>query len=184
MVHFEVEFEYIYAGWLSLHTHIFSCTCRGHSFFSTNAELLEVYSHCNSAAEVIEAQNKWLEEAAAGRPEWPTSSSDGSDSGGSDSGSSDADEGEDTINGGGGSGAAATNTVADALHQQLRLQQPDQQQDEQQQDEQQQRRQRQQRQQRGARKDKASGGYLDDALLPPSSSADGSDASASSDGEG
>lgn len=39
---------------------------RGHSFFSTNAELLEVYAACETAADIIAAQNKWLEEATAG----------------------------------------------------------------------------------------------------------------------
>jgi hypothetical protein len=40
--------------------------CRGHSFFSTNAELLEAYSQCETAADVIAAQNAWLEQATAG----------------------------------------------------------------------------------------------------------------------
>jgi ribosome biogenesis protein Tsr3 len=39
---------------------------RGHSFFRTNAELLEAYSQCETAADVIAAQNAWLEEATAG----------------------------------------------------------------------------------------------------------------------
>eukprot|EP00775_Hariotina_reticulata_P006808 gene6808-7024_t len=34
----------------------------GHSFFSTNAELLEAYSACNTAAEIIQAQNTLLSE--------------------------------------------------------------------------------------------------------------------------
>ncbi len=33
---------------------------RGHSFFSANEELLDIYSRCVTAVEVIEAQNKWL----------------------------------------------------------------------------------------------------------------------------
>eukprot|EP00879_Flechtneria_rotunda_P003080 GHRR01003300.1.p1 GENE.GHRR01003300.1~~GHRR01003300.1.p1 ORF type:complete len:357 (+),score=115.34 GHRR01003300.1:230-1300(+) len=45
----------------------------GHSFFSTNAELLEAYSQCNTAAEVIQAQNTWLEQVTAAAPEWPSS---------------------------------------------------------------------------------------------------------------
>jgi pre-rRNA-processing protein TSR3 len=52
------------------------CWYRGHSFFSTNAELLERYAACATAAEVIEAQNAWLEEVTAAGPEWPSSSSE------------------------------------------------------------------------------------------------------------
>eukprot|EP00983_Pelagomonas_calceolata_P071183 1151107-Pelagomonas_calceolata.AAC.1 len=33
---------------------------KGHSFLSTNAELLDCYSRCETAAEVIDAQNEWL----------------------------------------------------------------------------------------------------------------------------
>lgn len=43
------------------------CMFRGHSFFSTNAELLEAYSNCETAADVIAAQNAWLEQATSGR---------------------------------------------------------------------------------------------------------------------
>ncbi len=38
---------------------------RGHSFLSTNEQLLETYSRCATAAEVIEAQNAWLQGGAA-----------------------------------------------------------------------------------------------------------------------
>ena len=38
--------------------------CRGHSFFSLNEELLEVYSKCQNAAEIIEAQNGYLQSLA------------------------------------------------------------------------------------------------------------------------
>lgn len=43
---------------------------RGHSFFSTNAELLEAYAACDSAADIIAAQNAWLEQAASGACLW------------------------------------------------------------------------------------------------------------------
>ena len=39
---------------------------RGHSFFSANEELLEIYSHCATAVEVISEQNRWLEGGPAG----------------------------------------------------------------------------------------------------------------------
>ncbi|WIA40543.1 hypothetical protein OEZ86_013888 [Tetradesmus obliquus] len=48
----------------------------GHSFFSTNAELLEAYSQCNTAGEVIAAQNAWLQQVTAAGPEWPSSGSE------------------------------------------------------------------------------------------------------------
>jgi hypothetical protein len=48
-------------------------TFRGHSFFSTNGELLERYAACADAAEVIAAQNAYLAEAATGGPDWPSS---------------------------------------------------------------------------------------------------------------
>lgn len=48
----------------------------GHSFFSTNAELLEAYSECNTAGEVIAAQNAWLQQVTAAGPEWPSSGSE------------------------------------------------------------------------------------------------------------
>lgn len=35
--------------------------CRGHSFFSLNGDLLDMYASCRNAAEVIEAQNRHLE---------------------------------------------------------------------------------------------------------------------------
>ena len=40
--------------------------CRGHSFFSANEELLEIYNHCATAVEVISEQNRWLEGGPAG----------------------------------------------------------------------------------------------------------------------
>lgn len=55
------------------------CWHRGHSFFSTNSEILEVYSKCNTAAEIITAQNAWLEQVTAQAPDWPTSDEDESD---------------------------------------------------------------------------------------------------------
>jgi hypothetical protein len=39
---------------------------RGHSFFTTNEELLAAYAACETAADVIAAQNAWLEQATAG----------------------------------------------------------------------------------------------------------------------
>ncbi|WIA20256.1 hypothetical protein OEZ85_006091 [Tetradesmus obliquus] len=51
----------------------------GHSFFSTNAELLEAYSGCNTAGEVIAAQNAWLQQVTAAGPEWPSSGSEDED---------------------------------------------------------------------------------------------------------
>ncbi|KAF6258189.1 hypothetical protein COO60DRAFT_1639335 [Scenedesmus sp. NREL 46B-D3] len=54
----------------------------GHSFFSTNAELLEAYSQCNTAGEVIAAQNTWLEQVtAAAGPDWPSSECEDEDGG-------------------------------------------------------------------------------------------------------
>jgi len=38
--------------------------CRGHSFFSLNEELLEAYSECQNAVEIIEAQNRYLKSLA------------------------------------------------------------------------------------------------------------------------
>ncbi|KAI8469227.1 MAG: hypothetical protein J3K34DRAFT_454232 [Monoraphidium minutum] len=58
----------------------------GHSFFSTNADLLERYAECDSAAEVIAVQNAWLEEVTAAGPEWPSSEED-EDEEGSEEGS-------------------------------------------------------------------------------------------------
>jgi ribosome biogenesis protein Tsr3 len=42
---------------------IFLCS-RGHSFFSLNEELLEAYSECKNAVEIIEAQNRYLQSLA------------------------------------------------------------------------------------------------------------------------
>ena len=36
--------------------------CRGHSFFSTNADLLERYAACPSSAAVIEVQTSFLDQ--------------------------------------------------------------------------------------------------------------------------
>ena len=36
--------------------------CRGHSFFSTNADLLERYAACSSSSAVIEVQTSFLEQ--------------------------------------------------------------------------------------------------------------------------
>ncbi|GBF90622.1 ribosome biogenesis protein-like [Raphidocelis subcapitata] len=60
----------------------------GHSFFSTNAELLERYAECETAAEVIAAQNAWLEEVTAAGPEWPSSEEE------EDEGEEEGEEGE------------------------------------------------------------------------------------------
>lgn len=46
----------------------------GHSFFSTNEELLDRYSQCETAADVIRVQNEWLAQptgAAARMPAFP-----------------------------------------------------------------------------------------------------------------
>eukprot|EP00878_Enallax_costatus_P003511 GHUV01003725.1.p1 GENE.GHUV01003725.1~~GHUV01003725.1.p1 ORF type:complete len:354 (+),score=113.54 GHUV01003725.1:167-1228(+) len=51
----------------------------GHSFFSTNSELLEVYSQCSTAAEIIAAQNAWLEEVTRQAQDWPSSDEEGSE---------------------------------------------------------------------------------------------------------
>lgn len=44
----------------------FPCARRGHGFFSTNAQLLERYSRCNTAVEVIASQNEWLQQGGTG----------------------------------------------------------------------------------------------------------------------
>ncbi|GAX73504.1 hypothetical protein CEUSTIGMA_g956.t1 [Chlamydomonas eustigma] len=41
--------------------HVMSRFKWGHSFFSANEELLDIYSQCNTAAEVIAAQKHWLD---------------------------------------------------------------------------------------------------------------------------
>lgn len=38
--------------------------CRGHSFFSTNAELLDRYAACPTSAEVIQVQTDYLDQLA------------------------------------------------------------------------------------------------------------------------
>lgn len=50
-----------------------AAAARGHSFFSTNAELLEAYAACNTAGDIIAAQNAWLQQATAAGPDWPSS---------------------------------------------------------------------------------------------------------------
>lgn len=39
-------------------------SCRGHSFFALNEELLELYAACTNAEQVIQAQNSYLESMA------------------------------------------------------------------------------------------------------------------------
>lgn len=38
--------------------------CRGHSFLSTNEELLDRYATCPTSVEVIQVQNQYLEQLA------------------------------------------------------------------------------------------------------------------------
>lgn len=45
--------------------------CRGHSFFSTNADLLERYAACPSSAAVIEVQTSFLEQLQNAPPKAP-----------------------------------------------------------------------------------------------------------------
>lgn len=53
--------------------HVMSRFKWGHSFFSTNEELLDAYSTCKTAAEVLIVQKKWLEGADSNRNHltWP-----------------------------------------------------------------------------------------------------------------
>ena len=70
---------------------------RGHSFFNVNEELLERYSRCHTAAEVIVAQNEWLEQGGETRVRLPPAchrNGGDSDGGESGSGGSEAGEGE------------------------------------------------------------------------------------------
>ncbi|KAG1656226.1 hypothetical protein FOA52_013791 [Chlamydomonas sp. UWO 241] len=60
----------------------------GHSFFTANAELLEIYSRCSSAPEIIAAQNEWLAGGSRGRGGVPRALRDGGSS-------SDEDDDED-----------------------------------------------------------------------------------------
>jgi pre-rRNA-processing protein TSR3 len=51
----------------------------GHSFLELNSEALELYSECTDSKSVIDAQNKYLEDAAKekdDRPMWPPSDSE------------------------------------------------------------------------------------------------------------
>jgi hypothetical protein len=59
----------------------------GHSFLELNEELLELYSKCESAKEILEVQQKYLEDTEKTREEnrnkddfWPTSSESESES--------------------------------------------------------------------------------------------------------
>ena len=47
------------------------CPCRGHSFFSTNADLLERYAACPSSLAVIEVQTSFLEQLQNAQPKAP-----------------------------------------------------------------------------------------------------------------
>jgi len=54
----------------------------GHSFLELNEELLELYANCKSSAEILEVQQKYLEDTEKERANknlddmWPTSSSE------------------------------------------------------------------------------------------------------------
>ena len=53
--------------WLSMQHEIdksVALICRGHSFFSTNAELLDRYAACPTSAEVIQVQTDYLDQLA------------------------------------------------------------------------------------------------------------------------
>lgn len=72
---------------------------RGHSFFSANEELLEAYSKCATAAEVIAAQQRWLDGAGASLPSAlegaNSDEGEGQEDGGSSDGGSSRDESEE-----------------------------------------------------------------------------------------
>ncbi|MEW5316863.1 MAG: hypothetical protein WDW38_008207 [Sanguina aurantia] len=71
----------------------------GHSFFSANEELLEAYSKCATAAEVIAAQQRWLDGAGASLPSALEGASsdegEGQEEGGSSDGGDSRDESEE-----------------------------------------------------------------------------------------
>lgn len=54
----------------------------GHSFLELNSELLELYANCKSPKEILEVQQKYLEDSEKERQDrnlddmWPTSSSE------------------------------------------------------------------------------------------------------------
>lgn len=68
---------------------------RGHSFYTTNAEILERYADCNTAAEVIAAQNAYLEEVMTAGPEWPETDDDDDDDNDEDEGAYVSNEDDD-----------------------------------------------------------------------------------------
>lgn len=51
---------------------LLSFPCRGHSFFSTNEELLDRYAECPGSAEVITVQTSYLEALQAAPRSVPT----------------------------------------------------------------------------------------------------------------
>jgi pre-rRNA-processing protein TSR3 len=65
--------------------------CRGHSFFSTNQQLLDKYAACATAADVISTQNAWLETSGGEMPDFPAADDEDGEGAGSDE---DEDEGE------------------------------------------------------------------------------------------
>ena len=69
-----------------------SSILRGHSFFSANAELLEIYSKCSTAVEVIAEQNRWLEGGPARMIPWLSHVSNDDDGEGEKEGDEDEDE--------------------------------------------------------------------------------------------
>ena len=86
---------------------------RGHSFFSTNAELLDLYAECADAGEVIAAQTAYLERctAAAGAAKlaaWPDSEEEeGEEAEEGEEGEEEEDDEEEEEEEEGGQGAAA-----------------------------------------------------------------------------
>ena len=59
------KFSYVSYDVLILKYLIRNVCDRGHSFLSTNAELLERYADCATSAEVIDVQNQWLADLQA-----------------------------------------------------------------------------------------------------------------------
>lgn len=49
------------AGARAVDVHTSTSHLRGDAFFDTNADLLERYAACETAAEVVEVQNTWLQ---------------------------------------------------------------------------------------------------------------------------
>lgn len=60
--------------------------CRGHSFLSLNEGLLERYSECTTAAEVIEAQQEYLDSLRRNDSSDEDNGNDGADDGGGNAG--------------------------------------------------------------------------------------------------